>query len=52
MTQEQHNALLKQLLGKNLKVNPEVCTGRLFYTDINVKYYQELFFFFSTVPVL
>lgn len=50
MTQEQHNALLKQLLGKNLKVNPEVC--RPFYTDINVKYYQELFFFFSTVPVL
>lgn len=50
MTQEQHNALLKQLLGKNLKVNPEVC--RLFYIDINVKYYQELFFFLNSTSTL
>lgn len=48
MTQEQHNALLKQLLGKNLKANPEVCG--LFYSD-NIESYQKLFYFFSTVPV-
>lgn len=43
MTQEQHNALLKQLLGKNLKANPEVCG--LFYSD-NIESYQRLFYFF------